>query len=135
MEGECRLEYVVAATENEAVGGLGGSQRPRPQFIVLQHLGVPQCDVVPAGPCTRTRTHPTRFCPKSTRVLPAGEVQILIGGSSSCRRTGGLMYGSQRAEVELGRVYAGPSLVGEAGLPTKRPSGAVHRWSDRRKGR
>ena len=38
----------------------------------------------------------------------------MIGGSSSCRRTGGLLYGSQRAEVELRRVYAGPSLVGEA---------------------
>ena len=36
-----------------------------------------------AGPSTSSLTHPTRFCPKSTRVLPAGEVQILSGRSSS----------------------------------------------------
>jgi hypothetical protein len=44
MEGECWLEYVVAATKDEAIGGFGGTQGARAQFVVLEYLGVPQCD-------------------------------------------------------------------------------------------
>ena len=36
VEGERRLEHVVAAAEDEAIGGLGGSQRSGAQFVVLQ---------------------------------------------------------------------------------------------------
>ena len=71
---------------------------------------------MPAGPRTSSRTHPTRFCPKSTRVLPAGEVQILSGRSSSCRRAGRTDVRSEGGEVELGRVHSGPILVGKPGL-------------------
>ena len=44
VEGERRLELVLAAAQDEAVGCLGGSQRPGAQLVVLEHLGVPQRD-------------------------------------------------------------------------------------------
>ena len=49
--------------------------------------------VLPASPCTVNFSQPTRFCPKSTRVWPAGEVQISSGAIASCRTTGGPTYG------------------------------------------
>ena len=41
-----RLEDVVAAAEDEPVGRLGGAQRADAQLAVLEHLGVPERDLV-----------------------------------------------------------------------------------------
>ena len=41
-----RLEEVVAPAEHEPVGGLGGPQRADAQLAVLEHLRVPQRDLV-----------------------------------------------------------------------------------------
>ena len=51
----------------------------------------------PSGPCAVNRTQPTRFCPKSTRVRPDGEVQIRSGRRASCRTTGGPIAGTSRS--------------------------------------
>ena len=90
VEGEGGLEDVVAAGQDEGVGGCGGAQRPGAELVVLQDLGVPQHDLRrPGSPVARSRIQPTRFWPKSSRVLPAGEVQIVIGVRVSCRVVSG----------------------------------------------
>src|SRR4249920_936190 len=116
MEGERRLEHVVAAAENEPVGGLGGSQWPRSQFIVLEHLGVPQGDRL-TGRALHMDPHPP------DQVLPEIDQPLACRGDPDLDRwklflsaDGGTDVRRQCAEVEFGRVYACPLLVGEASL-------------------
>ncbi len=45
--------------------------------------------VAPAGPCTRSRAHPVKFCPRSNTASPFGVRMIDTGFSSATRRTGG----------------------------------------------
>ena len=46
VEGEGGLEDVLAAGQDEGVGGFGGAQRPGAELVVFEHLGVPQDDLV-----------------------------------------------------------------------------------------
>ena len=116
MEGECWLEHVVAAAENEAVGGLGGSERSRAQFVVLEYFGVPQCDR-----CTGRALHMGLHPPH--QVLPEIDQGLAGWGGPDLDRSklflsagGGTDVGSQSAEVEFRPVYAGPRLIGKAAL-------------------
>src|SRR5215207_1112150 len=114
VEGECWLEYVVVAAENEAVGGFGGSEWSRAQFVVFEYFGVPQRDR-----CTGRALHMGLHPPH--QVLPEIDQGLAGWGGPDLDRSklflsagGGTDVGSQSAEVEFGRVYAGPRLIGKA---------------------
>ena len=79
---------VLAAGQDEPVGGLGAAQRPHAQLAVLEDLAVPDDDLGPGRALGVKRSQPTRFCPKSTSVLPDGDDQMATG-RASCRTTGG----------------------------------------------
>ncbi len=121
VEGEGGLEDVVATAEHEAVGRLGGAQRPDAELVVLEHLGVPHGDLL-----TRLAAHPRSAAsrPGSARsrrgCVRTGEVQIsdraqrLLpghGGSDVRReqaacRTRSASTPTQPAGVAPGRVQA-----------------------------
>jgi hypothetical protein len=71
VKGEARLPaFDAAAAQGVAIRGFGHAQRTRAQFAVLQHLGVAQGHRLAGRPCTVIASQPTRFCPKSSSVLP-----------------------------------------------------------------
>ena len=113
----------VGPGEDESVGGLRGAQGPRPQLPAVEHLGVADRDGgSSARRTTSNRTHPTRFCPKSTRVCPVGDCQTRCAAMSCCRRTGGPTYAVRVAASKSQRVDADPAIGGE---PRRLPSSVV----------
>ena len=133
MEGEGRLERSRSPLKMNRSVAFAARSGADAEFAVLEHLRVAQGDLGTGRPLDTKRIHPTRFCPKSTSVLPAGEVQIFTGTSSVSRRVGGPIRG-QRVEVQARRVDM-TNCRRRSPTPARRWTRAARRWSARRIGR
>ena len=96
-----------AAAQHEPIGGLGGAQRPGPSSP-CSSTSAWRTRSLPGPAWTVNRSHPTRFCPKSTRCCPTGDVQMLYrrAGLRAARRG---RYTARGGEVERQDVDAAPT--------------------------
>ena len=115
VEGEGRLEDVLAPAQGEPVGGLGRAQRARAQLVVLEHLRVPEGDHRP-GRTLDGEPHPAdQVLTEVDQRLPARRgpdpLRRPLVDPAHRRRD----VGRQGRGITLAGVYADPAVAGEAG--------------------
>ena len=75
-----------------------------------------QRDLVAGSPCTRMRTRPLMFWPKSTTVTSLGDCSIATGRNVSMRRTGGPVGATIRSATDASSSTAIQSLSSNPGV-------------------
>ena len=105
VEGEGRLEHVVAAAQDVAVGGERGAQRARAELAVLQHLGVLDRDLGALRAVHRDAD-------------PADEVLAEVDQRLARRRGGDLLDGSSFQRVTRGPTYGASFAVSKSSACT-----------------
>ncbi len=135
VEGERRLEEVLATAQDQLVGALRGAQRADAELAVLQHLGVSQRDGLATLTADRELQPANEIlaevdqgaCPPATaRSPPAGS---LHDGRPGGRRT--RPAGRRRSPAPRPRPRSHRRIPDAA----RRPKRAARRWSARRRSR
>ena len=112
VEGQCGLERVLAAGQDEPVRGPGRRSGRVPSSSCSSTSAWRSMISCPAGPSHGAAIQPTRFWPKSSSVLPDGEVQTAIGLISSWRVINGPTCSSRVARSNATERTSSRSVSG-----------------------